>query len=46
MTITELMYYGRYYRDENGPNYIWCFDLYNKQLFQYEDLLEKFGYHS
>ena len=46
MTVTELMYYGRYYRNENEPNYIWWFDLQSKQLCQYEDLLEKFGYHS
>lgn len=46
MKLTDLMYYGRYYRDEREPNHTWWFDPNNKQIFLYDDLLKTFGYNS
>lgn len=46
MKLSELMYYGRYYRDENEADHIWWFDLQSKQVFQYDTLVKKFGYNS
>ncbi len=44
MTIDELMYYGRYYRSESEGYHIWWFDLDRAVVYQYDDLIEKFGY--
>lgn len=46
MMISELLQYGRYYRDENDSNHIWWFDPIHKQIYQYETLLSMFGYKS
>ena len=46
MTITELMYYGSYYRDLDEGYHLWWFDPQENKIYQYEDLLKTFGYHS
>ena len=46
MKISDLMYYGRYYRDENEVNHLWWFDLQNNKIYRYDTLLEEYGYES
>lgn len=46
MTIEELMYYGRYYSFESKGYHLWWFDLQKANVYQYDELIQKFGYSS
>ena len=46
MTIKELMYYGRYYSFEKEDHHLWWFDSKTAVVFQYDELVTKFGYGS
>lgn len=46
MIIEELMYYGRYYDFENEGHHLWWFDMQSASLYQYDELIQKFGYSS
>lgn len=46
MTIEELMYFGRYYSFEYEGYHLWWFDLQNAIVYQFNELIQKFGYSS
>ncbi|MCM1486709.1 MAG: UPF0158 family protein [Faecalibacterium sp.] len=46
MKITDLMYYGRYYRDDDESQPAWWYAPDEDLVYQYDDLLKNFGYSS